>query len=116
MVHHGEEERTIPNGRSGGQGGGTVPKAPLLGDLERDLAASPSANLLEVRADSLRLVTEDDDNSADSRLQEPADTAFGKRETGKSYQRFRSPGAAVPEPSSFACCQDHSDRRFVFNR
>ena len=116
MVHHGEKERTIANDRSGGQGGGTVPKAPLLGDLERDLAASPSANLLEVRADSLRLVTEDDDKSADSLLQEPADTAFGKRETDKAYQRFRSPGAAVPQPSSLACGQDHRHRRCVFNR
>jgi hypothetical protein len=116
MVHHGEKERTIPNDRSGGQGGGTVPKAPLLGDLERDLAASPSANLLEVRADALRLVTQDDDKSADPHLQEPADTAFGKRETGQAYQRFRNLGAAAPQPSSFACCQDHRHRRFVFNR
>ncbi len=95
MVHHGEKERTIPKDRPGGQGGGTVPKAPLLGDLERDLAVSPPANLLEMRADLLRLVTEDDDKSADSSLQETADTAFGKRETGKAYQRFRSPGVTV---------------------
>jgi hypothetical protein len=84
MVHHGEKEGTIPNDRPGGQGGGTVPKAPLLGDLERDLAVSPPADFLEVRANSVRLVAEDDDKSADSRLQESADTAFGKREPGKA--------------------------------
>ena len=83
MVHHGEQEGTIPNELPGGQGGGTVPKAPLFGDFERDLAVPSSGNLLEVRADSLRLVTEDDDKSADSRLRESADTAFGKRETGE---------------------------------
>jgi len=116
MVHHGEKERTIPNDRPGGKSGGTVPKAPLLGDLERDLTFSPPANLLEVRADSLRFVTEDDDKSADSSLQEAADTAFGKRETGKAYQRFRSLGAVVPQASSFACCQKHRHRRFVVNR